>query len=70
VQTKRFDLVILSSGSMAFAAAIRAAELGKTAAMTENRTLGGTCVNRGCLTSKNLIAAASCDRNQARREDR
>jgi mercuric reductase len=26
--------------------------------MTENRTLGGTCVNRGCLPSKNLIAAA------------
>jgi mercuric reductase len=54
----RFDLVILGSGSTAFAAAIRAAELGKTAAMTEMRTLGGTCVNRGCLPSKNLIEAA------------
>jgi len=54
----RFDLVILGSGSTAFAAAIRAAELGKTAAMTEVRTLGGTCVNRGCLPSKNLIEAA------------
>ena len=54
----RFDLVILGSGSTAFAAAIRAAELGKTAAMTESRTLGGTCVNRGCLPSKNLIEAA------------
>ncbi|WP_299029413.1 mercury(II) reductase [uncultured Thermanaerothrix sp.] len=53
-----FDLVILGSGSTAFAAAIRAAELGKTAAMTEMRTLGGTCVNRGCLPSKNLIEAA------------
>lgn len=54
----RFDLVILGSGSTAFAAAIRAAELGKTVAMTEMRTLGGTCVNRGCLPSKNLIEAA------------
>lgn len=54
----RFDLAILGSGSTAFAAAIRAAELGKTAAMTEMRTLGGTCVNRGCLPSKNLIEAA------------
>jgi mercuric reductase len=54
----RLDLVILGSGSTAFAAAIRAAELGKTAAMTEMRTLGGTCVNRGCLPSKNLIEAA------------
>lgn len=53
-----YDLVILGSGSTAFAAAIRAAELGKTAVMTENRTLGGTCVNRGCLPSKNLIEAA------------
>lgn len=59
MQTRRFDLVVLGSGSTAFAAAIRAAELGKTAAMTENRTLGGTCVNRGCLPSKNLIAAAN-----------
>src|SRR6266852_5499065 len=42
-----YDLVVLGSGSTAFAAAIRAAELGKTAVMTESRTLGGTCVNRG-----------------------
>lgn len=56
--TKQFDLVILGSGSTAFAAALRAAQLGKTAAMTEARTLGGTCVNRGCLPSKNLIEAA------------
>lgn len=53
-----FDLVILGSGSTAFAAALRAKELGKTAAMTESRTVGGTCVNRGCLPSKNLIEAA------------
>jgi mercuric reductase len=53
-----YDLVILGSGSTAFAAALRAAELGKTAVMTESRVLGGTCVNRGCLPSKNLIEAA------------
>lgn len=58
VSAESYDLVILGSGSTAFAAAIRAAELGKTAAMTEARTLGGTCVNRGCLLSKNLIEAA------------
>jgi mercuric reductase len=54
----KFDLVILGSGSTAFAAALRAQELGKTAVMTEGRTIGGTCVNRGCLPSKNLIEAA------------
>jgi mercuric reductase len=53
-----YDLVILGSGSTAFAAALRAQELGKTSIMTEERTTGGTCVNRGCLPSKNLIEAA------------
>jgi mercuric reductase len=56
--TQRYDLVILGSGSTAFAAATHARELGKTAIMIEMRTLGGTCVNRGCLPSKNLIEAA------------
>jgi mercuric reductase len=55
---ERYDLVILGSGSTAFAAAIHAQELGKTAVMIEGRTLGGTCVNRGCLPSKNLIEVA------------
>lgn len=57
MSSERFDLVILGSGSTAFAAALRAQEMGKTAVMTEERTLGGTCVNRGCLPSKNLIEA-------------
>src|SRR5919198_5437685 len=54
----KFELVILGSGSTAFAASLRAAELGKRAVMIEARTVGGTCVNRGCLPSKNLIEAA------------
>tara|TARA_R110002049_G_scaffold215606_1_gene387091 strand:- start:48965 stop:50392 length:1428 start_codon:yes stop_codon:yes gene_type:complete len=53
-----YDLVILGSGSTAFAAALVAQEMGYTAIMTEERTIGGTCVNRGCLPSKNLIEAA------------
>ena len=55
---EQHDLVILGSGSTAFAAALHAAELGKTAVMTEFRIVGGTCANRGCLPSKNLIEAA------------
>jgi mercuric reductase len=54
----QYDLVILGAGSTAFAAALTAQELGKTAVMTEERPIGGTCVNRGCLPSKNLIEAA------------
>lgn len=53
-----YDLFILGSGSTAFAAAIKANELGARVAMVERRTLGGTCANRGCLPSKNLIEAA------------
>jgi mercuric reductase len=56
--TAPFDLLILGSGSTAFAAAIKANELGARVAMVERRTLGGTCANRGCLPSKNLIEAA------------
>lgn len=52
-----YDLIILGSGSTAFAAALRAQDMGKTVVMTEERTIGGTCVNRGCLPSKNLIEA-------------
>jgi mercuric reductase len=55
---QHFDLVILGSGSTAFAAALRAQELGRNVVMTEERIIGGTCVNRGCLPSKNLIEAA------------
>jgi len=56
--TAPFDFLILGSGSTAFAAAIKANELGARVAMVERRTLGGTCANRGCLPSKNLIEAA------------
>jgi len=56
--TAPYDFLILGSGSTAFAAAIKAGELGARVAMVERRTLGGTCANRGCLPSKNLIEAA------------
>jgi mercuric reductase len=53
-----FDLVIVGAGSAGFAAAIKAAELGARVAMAEGGTLGGTCVNVGCVPSKTLIRAA------------
>ncbi len=52
-------LVILGGGSAAFAAAIRATELGGKATIINARLpIGGTCVNVGCVPSKNLIRAA------------
>jgi mercuric reductase len=52
-----FDLVILGSGSAAFGAALRAAEHDAKVAMIERGTIGGTCVNVGCVPSKNLLRA-------------
>lgn len=53
-----FDLAIIGSGGGAFAAAIRATGLGKRVLMIERSTIGGTCVNTGCVPSKALLAAA------------
>jgi mercuric reductase len=52
-----FDLVILGSGSAAFAAALKTADHGAKTAMIERSILGGTCVNVGCVPSKNLLRA-------------
>lgn len=52
------DLLVIGSGSAGMAAAIRGAELGRSVTVVESGTLGGTCVNVGCIPSKTLIAAA------------
>lgn len=51
-------VAILGGGSGAFAAAIRAAEEGARVSMVEMETLGGTCVNVGCVPSKIMIRQA------------
>ena len=57
-----YDLAIIGSGGAAFAAAIHATGLGKTVVMVERGTVGGTCVNTGCVPSKALLAAADARR--------
>ncbi|MBC7963380.1 MAG: mercury(II) reductase [Steroidobacteraceae bacterium] len=52
------DLIILGSGSTAFAAALRAASYGARVMMFEKSVMGGTCINWGCIPSKTLINAA------------
>lgn len=54
----RYDLAIIGSGSAAFAAAITARDLGAEVVMVESHTIGGTCINVGCVPSKALLAAA------------
>jgi mercuric reductase len=56
------DLVTIGSGSAAFAAAIRASGNGARVALIERATVGGTCVNVGCIPSKHLLAAAGAYR--------
>ena len=55
---EEYDFVIVGGGAAAFAAAIQASQRGARTAMIERGTLGGTCVNVGCVPSKLLITAA------------
>jgi mercuric reductase len=55
----RYDLAITGSGGAAFAAAITARDAGASVVMIERGTIGGTCVNTGCVPSKALLAAAA-----------
>lgn len=52
------DLVVIGTGSAGFSAAIRASELGARTVLVGDGTIGGTCVNIGCVPSKALIRAA------------
>ncbi|WP_324014572.1 dihydrolipoyl dehydrogenase [Microbacterium sp. JZ70] len=53
-----FDVVVLGGGSGGYAAALRAAELGKRVAIVEKDKVGGTCLHRGCIPTKALLHAA------------
>lgn len=54
-----YDLIVIGSGPGGYVAAIRAAQLGmKTACVEMNPTLGGTCLNVGCIPSKALLVSS------------
>jgi dihydrolipoamide dehydrogenase len=57
--TKTFDAVVIGGGPGGYVAAIRLAQLGKKTALVEKESLGGVCLNWGCIPSKALIAAAN-----------
>jgi len=54
---QEFDLMVIGGGSTGLASAIKGAELGHRVAIVEAGTIGGTCVNVGCVPSKALIRA-------------
>lgn len=58
--TKRYALVVLGAGPGGYTAAFRAADLGLSVALVErSTTLGGVCLNVGCIPSKALLHAAN-----------
>lgn len=57
-EENQFDIAVIGGGPGGYPAAIRAAQSGKSVALIEAKEMGGTCLNRGCIPSKALIACA------------
>jgi dihydrolipoamide dehydrogenase len=57
--SETYDVVVIGSGPGGYVCAIRAAQLGlKTACIEKDKTLGGTCLNVGCIPSKALLSVS------------
>ncbi|WP_066476765.1 MULTISPECIES: dihydrolipoyl dehydrogenase [unclassified Sphingomonas] len=56
--TDTYDLIVLGSGPGGYVAAIRASQLGLKTAIVERETLGGICLNWGCIPTKALLRSA------------
>ena len=54
-----YDIVVIGAGPGGYVAAIKAAKLGLRTAIIEERAVGGTCLNRGCIPAKAMIHASS-----------
>lgn len=54
-----YDVIVLGSGPGGYPAAIRASQLGKKVAIVEKESLGGICLNWGCIPTKALLKSAS-----------
>lgn len=54
-----FDLIVIGAGPGGYVAAIKAAQSGLAAAIVEERRVGGTCLNRGCIPAKAMLHASS-----------
>lgn len=57
-EKQRFDIAIIGAGPGGYVAAIKAAQMGRKVALIEKKSLGGTCLNVGCIPSKTLLSNA------------
>ena len=53
-----YQLIVIGAGPGGYVSALRAAKLGMKTAVVENRDVGGTCLNRGCIPTKALLHTA------------
>ena len=57
--SEKFDVVVIGAGPGGYVAAIKSAKLGMKTAVIEEREVGGTCLNRGCIPAKAMIHAST-----------
>jgi len=60
---EQFDLVVIGGGPGGYASAFYAASAGMTVALIERDTIGGTCLNRGCIPAKAFLETAAANRH-------
>ena len=65
---ERFDVIVIGAGPGGYVAAIKCAKAGLRTAIVENRRVGGTCLNRGCIPAKAMIHASSLYREMQEAE--
>ena len=69
VEGEQFDLVVIGGGPGGYAAAFYAASAGMRVALIEKDTIGGTCLNRGCIPAKAFLESAAVFRHVAHAKD-
>jgi len=69
VAAEQFDLVVVGGGPGGYAAAFYAASAGMKVALVEKDTIGGTCLNRGCIPAKAFLESAAVFRHVAHAKD-
>lgn len=62
---QEIDLLVLGGGPAGYSSAIRARQLGKKVVLVEKDSVGGTCLNRGCIPTKALLESAAFYRSLA-----